>query len=392
MTSKKIFLAIILFNFHLCYSQSNENLLRDVFKKVNDVAASDKSIRVDYVWKQKPLYTPKEFSSVVTLYADKTILNGDSLASFVLFFNYGFQYFFDDNLCKLDNANDISCFVKDTLNYFTNYDLITKSLQLFPQLIKFPALVINEEKIKNYSIKEEMVLSKNTYAITYSDSSQDGSYDSLYVFIDKESNRITKFKRALYDAEAADSEYKIFDSIVYSGINSATVAGIKDSLINGKTKTIYDPYNDLNKALIDTLIEFPVLDAYDVNGVQFLFSSLSSKFVLVDFTYSSCYYCLKSIPLLNELHKKFSKNDLSVIAIDPIDFDNVAYSDSLFRKKGAVYPIFYERSKEIRGKISLYPTLYLMDAKSNRILRSYVGYSGEIHKSILNDIESMFRK
>lgn len=131
MTSKNIFLFFIILNFHLCYSQGNENLLRKVFEKANDVAASNKSFKVDYIWKQKPLYSPKEFSSPVSLYADKTIINDDSIASFVLIFNLGFQYFFNDNLCKSNNENDISCFVKDTLNYFTNFDLITKSLHRF---------------------------------------------------------------------------------------------------------------------------------------------------------------------------------------------------------------------------------------------------------------------
>lgn len=389
MASKNIFLFFIILNFHLCYSQGNENLLRKVFEKVNDVAASDKSFKVDYIWKQKPLYSPKEFSSPVSLYADKTIINDDSIASFVLIFNLGFQYFCNDNLCKSNNANDISCFVKDTLNYFTNFDLITKSLQLFPPLVKFPALALNNEKIKNYSIKEEKIFSRSTYTVTYSDSSPDGSYDSIYVYIDKDSNRITKFRRAMYDSEAADFEYKIFDSIEYSIVNSGTVSAMKDSLINGKTKTIYDPYSDLNKIVSDTLIEFPELDANDVNGNPFSFSSLTSKYALIDFTYSSCYYCLKSIPLLIELRNKFSKRDLSVLAIDPVDFDHLTYSDSLFRKKGADYPIFYEKSKKVKERISVYPTLYLMNVQENKILRSYVGYNDDIHKRVLNDIESI---
>lgn len=380
-------LIFLVLTHHLCISQGSEKLISKTFANINYATDTDKRYKVDYIWKQKPLLTDKEFSSSVALYVDRTILNEDSLASFVLFFNLGFQYFFNNNFCRSGTKNDISCFQKDTFNYLTNYDLIAESVQLFPSLIKYPSMRLNLEKIENYSIKEDSTYSRPSVTIIYSEPLTGGAYDSIFIHVDKESNQIVKFRRSIYDSEVGDLEYKIFDSIVYTKLDYGMLEEIKDSLLNGKVKTLYDPYTEINKTLSDTLIELPELNAQDAKGNLFNIDSILSDYLLLDFTYTSCYFCLKSIPLLNEVHKTISSKKLTVVAIDPVDFERKQYSDSLFKKRGVEYPIYYEKSKDIKKKISVFPTLYLIDVKRKVILRSYVGFTNEMHSAVLKDIE-----
>ncbi len=384
-------LTTLLISFFLicqfCFSQDQEKLISETFSNLNRIIDSDKAYKIEYIWKQKPLLSVKEYSSIISLYVDRTILNEDSVASFILFFNQGFQYFFNNNFCKSGTANDITCFQKDTLIYFTNFDLIAKSVQLLPSLVKSPSIRLNRNKIKNYSIKIDSIYSRPVFTVIYSEPLSGGDYDSTFLYIDKESNRIVKLMRSIYNSEVKDSEYKIFDSIVYSKLNVGTLDGIKDSLLNGKVKSMYDPSSDINKTLSDTLIELPQLNAVDINGYSFNMDSIFSEYLLLDFTYTSCYYCLKSIPLLNTINKTMDRQKLTVLAIDPVDFEHKQYSDSLFKERGVEYPVFYEKSTKLKKKISVFPTLYLIDVKLKKILRSYVGYSDEIHAAVLKDIE-----
>ncbi|NLR93457.1 TlpA family protein disulfide reductase [Flammeovirga agarivorans] len=104
------------------------------------------------------------------------------------------------------------------------------------------------------------------------------------------------------------------------------------------------------------------------------------KYTLLDFSYSSCYPCLLSIPIISNLHNDFN----NVLDIVMIDFDdNEEKIDQLKKNYKIQYKILNDSTNEITNNynIKVFPTLLLLD-KDGNVINQYYGYSDDLYDVI----------
>jgi peroxiredoxin len=132
----------------------------------------------------------------------------------------------------------------------------------------------------------------------------------------------------------------------------------------------------------------PDFSLQDTAGRTVSLTDLRGRYVIIDFWASWCPPCLKSIPELAELHRKYRENGIAVIGIsvdDPGKLDDRALAK--FKEQHRIdYTIVRGNNQVIRdysgsGGMSL-PTMFFVD-REGRIVEKLVGFlPGRVEKSI----------
>lgn len=127
------------------------------------------------------------------------------------------------------------------------------------------------------------------------------------------------------------------------------------------------------------------------NKSKFDLADFSDNIIILDFWYRTCPPCIKSIPQLNNIYKKYESKGVKLFGINNIDTDSLSRELLIpFRKKENInYPIILtDNSISEKYKIIGYPTLYIIN-KNGEVEYSKLGYSENMEKeidSILNKI------
>ncbi len=114
---------------------------------------------------------------------------------------------------------------------------------------------------------------------------------------------------------------------------------------------------------------------------------LNERFLLIDFWYSTCFPCLKAIPTLNKLNSEYSTK-LKVVGVNSRkqDFDMI---QNLISKFSIQYDVVLDSTAFWRDsfKVEVFPTLFLYDTFSKKIVYTEVGYKEDLFDSIRKFIE-----
>jgi len=126
-----------------------------------------------------------------------------------------------------------------------------------------------------------------------------------------------------------------------------------------KQEDIFSISNENQKLLLD----FPfVSDIGDTTIIR----ALQGKYILMDFWYSSCLPCLKSMPMLDTLAEKYANSGLLVLGINCIDTDNFSFIDAKLRQKKINFPLLFGPNKILQSlKINTFPTCLLLLPNGN---------------------------
>jgi thiol-disulfide isomerase/thioredoxin len=109
----------------------------------------------------------------------------------------------------------------------------------------------------------------------------------------------------------------------------------------------------------------------------------SYELVLFDFYYQSCFPCLKAIPSLNRLSKKYDLKGKGLLVaginnVDPVD----DHFYEFVQKKQISFPLAVSPNQLSETfKVSSYPTLFLMDNKGI-VIYSSEGYSEQLETEL----------
>ena len=118
---------------------------------------------------------------------------------------------------------------------------------------------------------------------------------------------------------------------------------------------------------------------------------LSGKILLVDFWASWCRPCKDAFPVLNQIQKQYSKNEVLVIGIN-VDRDKKLMKRFL-KKNDCNFLILHDASKDLVSKMDLktFPTSFVVD--SNKIIKSvHTGFNKKTTKKnyikVINELIS----
>lgn len=109
-----------------------------------------------------------------------------------------------------------------------------------------------------------------------------------------------------------------------------------------------------------------------------------NKYVLVDFWYKDCFPCIKAIASLNKLRTEYSKNELVILGLNPID-NNEKDKEKLkefIEINEMNYPTIFVDNKVTKAyNVRGYPTFYIIDS-NGKIVYSKIGHSEKNEKEI----------
>ncbi len=167
-----------------------------------------------------------------------------------------------------------------------------------------------------------------------------------------------------------------------------TPAGME--MLNEMISTIPDDFDELtadirqwskivNKAA-------PAWRAQGFDGKQYSSDDLTGKVVLLDFWYRACPWCMRSMPLIEEVVLHFRDKPVIVVGVN-VDKER---SDGLFviqRMKPGYVNI---NNRDLAGKFGVtgYPTFAIID-KKGFVRRIVVGYENTLDRKIISIIESL---
>jgi len=389
-TFNLLFALIFLLNIQAGFAQDQSQQIREIFRKANEKLLEFPKLEINYSWHQKPLLYPNYYHSQVKLFLDRSIVNDDSLVSFIAMYDTWFQYFFNNEFCGSLNDSNIICNSRDTIRNKTNNDLIGSGMRIFKPFIRFPPFKLSEENIQYYSLGETTTNGIPSFRIFYVREWDEAKYDSTYFDFSKSDYSFLQYRNVIFENESQDVQIKLFDSISYKNMDHMDLIAIKDSITKGMSIKNNDPYAAADISSDDTSSILPHYELIDIDNKPFSISSLTTKYALVDFSYTSCFYCIKAIPALRKINDRFGKQ-ISMIMFNPNDIDKKNYCDSVFRSRGLNYPIYFfdRKNSKIKLQVNSFPTIYLIELGTMKILERYVGYSDELEKTIAIDLEKL---
>ncbi len=133
---------------------------------------------------------------------------------------------------------------------------------------------------------------------------------------------------------------------------------------------------------------FPDLAKFNLEGTL---PDTKGKVVLVDFFASWCGPCKESFPVMQELHKKFGDQGLTIVAVN-LD-KKKSDMDDFLKKHPANFAIVRDAANKLVGevKIPTMPTSFLLD-KTGKVQSVHRGFKGdETRKRYAEEIEALLK-
>ncbi|MFH1050395.1 MAG: TlpA disulfide reductase family protein [bacterium] len=200
------------------------------------------------------------------------------------------------------------------------------------------------------------------------------------ILIDKESLLIKGIESMLKVNDEYQSQQIILKNIRFDALGINYMENRFDSLSQIFTFIDGDSITRANNQSAETkkpIEKVPSFNGYDyVQNKVVKLIEFKSKIILLDFWYLSCPPCIQAIPMINDLYKKYKKQDLVVIGINSKDNPKEnSHLDNFIKKKNISYPLlFVDKSVDSLYQVKAYPTLYLIDKKGKVIYYS-VGWN-----------------
>ena len=124
-----------------------------------------------------------------------------------------------------------------------------------------------------------------------------------------------------------------------------------------------------------------------VNNIDSLLQS--SEIVIIDFWYSACGPCRKSIPEINAIFKEYVAEKVKIYGLNP--YDDSAQINSFRESMGVMYPLLPVNSVVIQKYyVSEYPTLMIF--QKGKVVLTIEGYSVLTGKQVRTKLESLLKK
>jgi thiol-disulfide isomerase/thioredoxin len=101
---------------------------------------------------------------------------------------------------------------------------------------------------------------------------------------------------------------------------------------------------------------------------------LNASPVLVNMWATDCVACIKEMPKLKALHKKYSDKGFRVVAI-ALAYDKLEAIKIYAKQNSLNFPVIYDEGEKIAplfGKIRVTPTSFLLDSKG-KVVRKAIG-------------------
>lgn len=142
-------------------------------------------------------------------------------------------------------------------------------------------------------------------------------------------------------------------------------------------------------AALKTGENFPDLSSFKLEGK--LPDTAKAKVVMVDFWASWCEPCKQSFPVMEDLHQRYSKDGLVIIAVN-VD-ENRADMEAFLKKNSVTFAVLRDANQKLveRAGVATMPSSFLID-KDGKVRFLHNGFRGaETKKKYDEEIQSLLK-
>lgn len=281
----------------------------------------------------------------------------------------------------IDPSTNPNAFIKSTMN-----DLIVHRFLSFSDIVE----EVRKDPTIKMVIRDTVMDQVPVLSISIDVPPYDGlSNENLLLTFDKTTGF---YHHNIHRYEfQGDFEYREwrFSRPVYG--NTATIREMTPAVVaKYKVRNNYDTFSK-KKSPITNL---SVLEGKILNEKKF--ASLvedSSPYILLDFWYSACHPCIKSIPVINQLKIAYGEKGVSFYGVNPIDSEETQkqkLANFLFANP-MMYPTIMP-NKPIDEMVTLqaYPTIIILDRYRN-IVHQETGYSPQLQEKITAVLDKLLQ-
>ena len=151
----------------------------------------------------------------------------------------------------------------------------------------------------------------------------------------------------------------------------------------------YDPWAYLKDTT--TISVAPLWSLPTLEDDTFHFENVTSKLVLLDFWFVNCKPCLSAIKTLVKLDSVYSDIDLQIIGLNVVD-TSISKMQQIVDTYHIEYPVVHQAGNTAEEyAVSAYPTLFLIDTQSKKVLYKHRGYTVEMQEELEKAIEKALK-
>ncbi len=374
-------LLLLFFSFHL-FGQSEEQ--QQILEKTIEKYQSHESVSYDVVYEIK--YFDDEKPMTVTSHVD--ILKSETDTIFKGFFIYDRKDSFV-NVIKYYKPNDL--FVIDL-----SEEVVTKfnasKEQTFPVEGNMDGSVLNiyflemdklQRKLKNPENKWSYSDTGNCLKVKISYPDDEDYYDrEESIYIDKKTQTIIKITyQARYKDQIQENQWLI-NNLTFDQLNEASFDKRAGNYLKTFKTENYQPLTKEDYKLLENGTVIPKIKGTIFPNYNETIELNSNKVMILDFWYTSCMPCIKTIPHLNKLKQKY-KDKIEIVGINPIE-NQLKQKDKIEKFLQQVpmdYPILLVNEIPTEYNIRVYPTLYIID-QNGKVRFSSMGFSENIYEEL----------
>ncbi|PQJ75003.1 TlpA family protein disulfide reductase [Polaribacter gangjinensis] len=130
-----------------------------------------------------------------------------------------------------------------------------------------------------------------------------------------------------------------------------------------------------------------------LNKNNFVLSDFYDNIIILDFWYKNCPPCIKSIPQLNNIYKKYKSKNIKLFGINDVDVDSISRENLLpfIKNMKIMYPtIIVNQTVSNNFKVKGYPTFYIIN-KKGEVQYSKLGYSEFLEKEVDSVLKQLLK-
>ncbi|MCC6818843.1 MAG: TlpA family protein disulfide reductase, partial [Bacteroidia bacterium] len=134
----------------------------------------------------------------------------------------------------------------------------------------------------------------------------------------------------------------------------------------------------------------PISGKISMSNDSFNLFTHGDSILIIDFSYTTCGWCIYCIPALNALHQRYDSTGVAVYSVDPMknDWNKIEKFVAYFKIKYPIVEIDYDFSYEY-GVLG-YPTLFII--KNGILVYMHRGFSENMEEEIIKEVNKALGK
>jgi peroxiredoxin len=121
---------------------------------------------------------------------------------------------------------------------------------------------------------------------------------------------------------------------------------------------------------------------------------IGKNVIIVDFWYTHCHPCVKAMPSLDKLYRKYADKGLKVFGLNSVDNQPRSRKtlDKFLSKRDISYDIILATPEvDVMYKVNSYPTMYVVD-RNGKIAYAEIGFDEKSFSQLVKKVEELLKK